>query len=245
MLTPPPAITTEPSLTLVGSASDARSGIASVIVNGIPANSDDKFANWSVLIPALSPGDNTLQIIATDQANPANQAVSIQQIYLATSTLDFDHDGLPDDWEFNHGLNLADDGNGSNPNNGPLGDPDGDGLVNLFEFALNNNPNAHDPEAKFRTSIEVDPGDGKSLLHRHLLQADRGTQHRNHHRTSDDLQTWTLADPSAVPESCQLLSTTPNPDGITESITLRFLPAIEPPADAASFVRMRITTQGD
>ena len=102
-----------------------------------------------------------MQIIATDLATPANQSTSTHHVYLATSSLDFDRDGLPDDWEFTHGLNLADDGSGSSKDNGQLGDPDGDELVNLLEFALANNPNAHDPEPKIHSWIEVDPADGK------------------------------------------------------------------------------------
>jgi hypothetical protein len=49
---------------------------------------------------------------------------------------DTDDDGLPNDWETKYGL----DPNDSSGNNGPNGDPDGDGLTNAQELAQGSHP---------------------------------------------------------------------------------------------------------
>ena len=46
---------------------------------------------------------------------------------------DTDHDDLPDGWERAHGLDPNDDGS-IDPNNGPNGDPDNDGVSNFQEY---------------------------------------------------------------------------------------------------------------
>jgi hypothetical protein len=56
---------------------------------------------------------------------------------------DSDGDGLPDGWERLHGLSTTDDGS-TDEDNGPLGDPDEDGLTNAQEFARGTNPNVPD-----------------------------------------------------------------------------------------------------
>ena len=53
---------------------------------------------------------------------------------------DSDGDGLPDAWEVQHGLDPLDDGS-IDFNNGPDGDPDGDGFSNSLELELDSPPN--------------------------------------------------------------------------------------------------------
>jgi LmbE family N-acetylglucosaminyl deacetylase len=56
---------------------------------------------------------------------------------------DRDRDGLPNAWETANNLNPADDGR-TNPDNGPAGDPDHDGLSNAEEFFLESNPRVNE-----------------------------------------------------------------------------------------------------
>ncbi len=53
--------------------------------------------------------------------------------------LDSDGDGLPDVWESTYGLDAQDNGS-INTNNGAIGDPDNDNLVNSNEYTLGTNP---------------------------------------------------------------------------------------------------------
>jgi hypothetical protein len=54
---------------------------------------------------------------------------------------DTDGDGMDDGWEIQHGLDARDDGT-IDQSNGPMGDPDGDGLKNIDEYWNNGNPNS-------------------------------------------------------------------------------------------------------
>src|SRR5262245_25819064 len=63
---------------------------------------------------------------------------------------DSDNDGLPDEWELRHFGNL---------NQGPNGDPDGDGLTNLQELAAGTNPNLADSDGDgYSDGVEVQAG---------------------------------------------------------------------------------------
>lgn len=66
---------------------------------------------------------------------------------------DTDGDGMPDDWEIDHGLNPRDDGT-IDPVNGANGDPDGDGLNNLDEYWYGGNPHASDTDGDGLTDSE-------------------------------------------------------------------------------------------
>ena len=69
---------------------------------------------------------------------------------------DRDDDGLPDDWEILHGLDPDDDGT-SDPDQGPYGDLDADGLTNISEYWYGTDPNNADTDGdEITDSEEVD-----------------------------------------------------------------------------------------
>ena len=55
-------------------------------------------------------------------------------LHLISALLDSDGDGLPNWWELQYGFDPNDNGS-INPNNGASGDPDGDGIDNITEYA--------------------------------------------------------------------------------------------------------------
>jgi sugar lactone lactonase YvrE len=81
---------------------------------------------------------------------------------------DSDRDGLPDAWEIVNRLDPWDDGTGGetaeglkNGANGPLGDPDNDGLGNAYEFWAGTNPHAADTDGDGVLDTQEDrDGDG-------------------------------------------------------------------------------------
>lgn len=58
---------------------------------------------------------------------------------------DTDGDGLSDDWEIANNLDPRDDGS-INPDNGASGDPDGDGVTNIYESWYGGNPHLADTD---------------------------------------------------------------------------------------------------
>ena len=81
------------------------------------------------------------------QLSPYIQANSLQTTPFQTNPLLADTDGdlLNDKWEEDHGFDPNDPGTGD-PDNGPNGDPDGDGLTNAQELALGTDPNNRDTD---------------------------------------------------------------------------------------------------
>lgn len=114
---------------------------------------------------------------------------------------------------------------------GPAGDPDGDGLSNLLEFAFGRDPLTGDREGL--PSLEIEPGPTGRIVFRHRrLLGNHGLDYRIEHCTV--LAGW--QDAAGIwsgPEETQ-----PNPDGITETVTRRVdLPA----GQERGFFRVRIS----
>ncbi|MDD2235633.1 MAG: hypothetical protein PHG65_00310 [Kiritimatiellae bacterium] len=85
---------------------------------------------------------------------------------------DSDHDGMPDAWEATYNLNPYDNGTGmetatglQNGPFGPDGDPDKDGLNNLYEFQAGTNPRAADSNGDGEQDGQEDY-DGDNLVNR-------------------------------------------------------------------------------
>ena len=85
---------------------------------------------------------------------------------VAANVADMDGDGLPDDWETEHGLDPDDNGDNPNnngvpgdPDNGPAGDPDMDNVDNLTEFTHGSDPqDADSDDDGFDDGVEIAAG---------------------------------------------------------------------------------------
>ena len=187
----------------------------------------DAFVNgvWSGELTPSAAGLN----IAIHATSGTASGVSNSFEIVAASKPDTDSDGLPDAWETAHGLDPA----SSSTTQGRLGDPDGDGLPNLLEYAFGLDPLAFDANPCVSTST-IHPVTGAQHLtftYRRLITPGSLAYTL---QTSADLSTW--AAPASRPE---LLTTAPNADGLTETVSVRINPAL---GAAPVFVRLEVST---
>ena len=120
-------------------------GIRHNEVEGYEGLIDDVFL-WDDAEGALA--DEDIQTIAANGMSG----------FLGDANKDSDGDGLPDDWEEEHGLDPEDDGS-TDPLNGPEGDGDGDGLNNLQEFEGRTNPTKDDTDDDgLKDGVETNTG---------------------------------------------------------------------------------------
>lgn len=135
------------------------------------------------------------------------------------------NDGLPDIWKSAHGI----DPNSAAAIDGPMGDIDSDGRVNLLEYAFNTNPKASEGEAvqSSATSGYLEIKFPRRMGSVDLLYSVQ---------VSDNLAAWPDSGTSH-----QIMNTVPNADGVTETVTARVLPAIT--TTTRRFARLKITAQ--
>jgi|GEM_PF-1939125 len=216
-----------------GGASDALSGVGSVLVNGRAATSNNGFATWAAPAVLLAPGHNTVTVTVSDQAIPPNTFTQQWDIeYTGAATTDADGDGLPDNWESAHGLNAA----VATGADGPLGDLDRDGIPNALEFALNLDPSAASRTGLPTTEIKVNPTDGKKYLEFSYRRRISPNGISYLIETSANCAVWD-ADTSAY-EAVGTPSATG--DGETEMATVRLLPSLSS-GDAGRYIRLRVS----
>ena len=228
---------TAPVLTINGGEAQLITGQPEylVVVNGVAANLATGSGAWSLLVTPLTPGANVLDIVASDSAQPDNQSSEQVRIYHATDSLDFDRDGLPDGWEFSNGLDLFDDGS-QQAVNGPSGDGDFDGMENLIEYVMNRNPSQPDGPAPFALATERRPG-GEDFIVLTYIRRISAPGIAVEVQFSADANLWALE-----PQNTEPVSEIPGPDGITETVTLRVLPAIsEAAAGRRQLFRLHVT----
>lgn len=80
------------------------------------------------------------------------------RLVISDTPLDRDSDGLPDSWEMSVGLSALDDGSEA-VENGPLGDPDADGLSNALELKYGTDPRLSDTDGDQQSDgVELSQG---------------------------------------------------------------------------------------
>jgi hypothetical protein len=142
--------------------------------------------------------------------------------------LDNDADGLPDRWETDQGLSMLD------PD--ALGDPDGDGVLNLAEYAQGLNPLRGDQASLLPLVATAESGPSRflSLSFRRLLSPPPGLTYSV--EESSDLTTWTPLDSAEH----QIGPSAPQGDG-TELVTIKgTVPLAGPGAQPKAFLHLRI-----
>ena len=113
----------------------------------------------------------------------------------------------------------------------PAADPDGDGVVNLMEYALGTDP-LSPSTADLPTPLRLTIGDDQFLaLSYPRPPHDNGVTYTV--ETSEDLQSW-----SSAPGDVVAVSITPHPDGVREIHTYRR--AVPITAEDRGFLRLRV-----
>ena len=164
-------------------------------------------------------------------SSPAGSSTT-WNVYLATFTGDFDHDGLADAWETQYGLDLFD----NTGSNGALADLSGNGLSNLLKSAFGLTPFSQSLTGLPVTTIEPPaPADPRYLTLRYRRLLTPGPL-QYVIEVSGDFVTWT----SSPADFQEIPPATPNGDGLTETVTIRVLPALGTPGSPARFIRVRI-----
>ncbi len=135
------------------------------------------------------------------------------------------NDGLPDTWKSAHGIDV----NSTAASDGPMGDIDFDGRVNLLGYAFNTNPKASEGEV---VQSKLNSGYLEIKFTRRIGAVDLLYAVQ----VSDNISAW-----SDASTSYQIMNTVPNADGVTETVTARLLPAIA--TTTRRFARLKISTQ--
>jgi hypothetical protein len=164
-----------------------------------------------------------------DLEGPASEEVSTTYRPVAP---DADHDGLPDAWETQHGIAQLDNATLG----GAAGDPDGDGLSNLAEYALNLDPTSPQQSSPTASAIQVNPVDGKSYLTLTYKRRVNVPEIVFGLEASNDLKNWSTDAAHFEQVGSPILGY----DGTTETVSIRVKPAIGESSESANLVRLRV-----
>ena len=229
--TPNQTTITQPSITLLGTATDVN-GVVSVVANGVPATTSDAFAHWSATLTSLPVGLTNIIVSATDGAISPNSTTVTRQILYYTSTSSLFGNGLPDAWKIANGLNPF-----SNTGvNGATGNPSGDGISNLLKYAINLNPQQKATTGLPFTSTALNLGDGRRYLIFNYRRIIGGGGVTYSVEASTDLVHWDSLTADVVE-----ISSTPDLDGVTNDVRVRVLPWLGTLSPGHKFVRLRVT----
>jgi len=222
--------TNQSSITIQGSASSAN-GISSVTVNGVAATTSDGFSHWSATVGSLSPGINTMTVIATDSAFLPNTTSASRHILYYTNNSSLFGDGLPDAWKIAHGLDPFSNAGG----NSATGNPSGDGISNLMKYALNLDPQLKQAGKLPYTTKAVNIADSKTYLIFNYRRIIGGGGLNYIVESSTNLTSWT----SSANDLTEI-SSVPDADGVTEDVQVRVSPSLNTPSAGSKFIRLRI-----
>jgi hypothetical protein len=215
--------TAQSHLLIQGTASDVA-GVKSVTVNGVLADTVDGFGHWSATVKGLHVGLNTVTITALDNASPSNTGNTYWQV-TGVPPVDTSGTGLPDAWRALYGIT-----------GGANDEIRNTGVTNYMAYALGLNPSAINRSDLPSISPQMNGADNLPYLtfsYRRLLN-DVGVNYCV--EVSSDFNTWSSA--SDVAE--ELSPPVTNPDGLTETVTVRIKPSLRS-GRPASFVHLRLT----
>jgi len=118
---------------------------------------------------------------------------------------------------------------------GPMADPNGNGLVNLFEYSLGRNPSLHNPDGLPLPEIVKIDGEDYLMMTYRLPVGARGVNHRVEY--SEDLMNWNSGPQYTVEEP-------PVIDGLMKTMRVRAAtPAIKNGSQAKGFLRLIVTAE--
>ncbi|CAM2068469.1 Proprotein convertase P-domain-containing protein [Sulfidibacter corallicola] len=159
--------------------------------DGVPNDDSDRLVWQAEFVLPSEPGLANMELTGTDlSGNEARVDLNVTII-----DLDMDRDGLPNDFETLHGFDPQDPTDAH-------GDPDGDGLDNLGEFAAGTDPRHHDSDEDgmpdgFELDHQLDPDDSRDA--QHDLDGDTHSNVAEYEAGTDP------SDPSSVPNRTPVL----------------------------------------
>lgn len=143
---------------------------------------------------------------------------------------DDDGDGMPNSWEYAHGLTGTDSGSA----NGPMGDPDNDGIPNFLEYSFALHPNEAGRAGLPVTGKYRNPADGRDYLTLTYRKRLDNARLAYTVQSCTDVKTW-------VPVSvADVAPATPSADGQSATVTVRLLTPINTASNSRTFVRLKV-----